>query len=447
MAHKSQSRRRPPVRPAPIDRIKEPVRRFLAIESASGAVLIGCTLLAMAAANSGAAHAVHAFWETHVRVGVGEYVLDQPLHFWVNDALMTLFFFVVGLEIKRELVGGELSTPQKAALPVVAALGGMLAPAGLYLALHVALGKSDAGARGWGIPMATDIAFVVGVLAVFGPRVPFGLKIFLLSLAIADDIGAILVIAVAYSGSPDGLALLTAAAGFAAIFGMQRLGVRSVGLYVLAGAGIWLAVLKSGVHPTIAGVLLGLITPSSAWVARPTLTDTLTDTLARLSDAKVAHIDGDDVRRVAFAARESVSPLERLERFLHPWIGFAVMPLFALANAAVEVRLEAVKDPIALAIAVALIVGKPVGIVGFSYAAVRMGIAQLPTGVNWKMLAGAGCLGGIGFTMSLFIAGLALPFDLLDAGKIGILIGSAASACIGSLLLVFGLPKSVANPT
>jgi len=432
---------RPPLPQGPIDRITRPVRRFLEIESASGIVLVVCTILAMAVANSPWSGAYHDFWETHLRVGVGKFELDMSLHHWVNDALMVLFFFVVGLEIKRELVAGELSTAQKAALPVIAAAGGMIVPAGIYLAFQ----SGQPGERGWGIPMATDIAFVVGVLALFGPRVPFGLKIFLLALAIVDDIGAILVIAVAYSASPSVLALGLAAAGFALIYGLNRLGVRTVPVYVLVGAVIWLAMLKSGIHPTVAGVLLGLLTPASAWVGQATLRDAVADVLMRVSEDNDFEAEDADYRRLEFAARESRSPLERLETALHPWVGFVIMPVFALANAGVAFRLANIADPVALAVNAGLVLGKPVGIVGFSYLAVRLGLAALPSGVNWRMLVAAGCLGGIGFTMSLFVAGLAFPErpDLLDAGKVGILTGSLTSAILGSAVLVLGLR---ANP-
>ena len=431
-----------PLPKAPIQRMTRPFRRFLEIESASGVVLVICAAVALVVANSPAAHAFHHFWELPFRVGVGRFTLEEPLHFWVNDALMTLFFFVVGLEIKRELVAGELSTPQKAALPVVAALGGMLAPAGVYLALM----HGTPGEKGWGVPMATDIAFVVGVLALFGPRVPIGLKVFLLSLAIADDIGAILVIAAVYSGSPDPTALGAAAGGFGIVYSLNRLGVRTVPVYLAVGAGIWLAVLRSGVHPTIAGVLLGLMTPASAWVGRATLKQAMANLLGRLTaertEGDAAEVGHHDFERLAFAAKESASPLERLEGTLHPWVGFAIMPLFALVNAGVAFRPAAVADPIAVAVALGLVLGKPLGIVAFSLLAVKLKLAQLPDGVTLRMLVAAGCLGGIGFTMSLFIAHLGLGDEHLDAGKCGILIGSGLSAVLGSGLLFASLPKA-----
>ena len=426
-----------PLPATPIRRLTRPIQRFLEIESASGIVLAACTIAALALANSPAADWFRHLWDVPLRVGAGRFTLDEPLHFWVNDALMTLFFFVVGLEIKRELADGELDSPKKAALPVIAALGGMLVPAGVYLAF---LGGRP-GERGWGIPMATDIAFVVGVLAVFGKRVPPGLKVFLLSLAIADDVGAILVIAAVYSGSPDWQAMATAGVLLAGVYALNRLGVRAVGVYVVVGAAVWLATLKSGIHPTIAGVVLGLLTPTGVWVGRTALRLASADLAAKLRNDEDEEITPHDLGLLRFAARESVSPVERLEFALHPWVAFVAMPVFALANAGVAISPDALADPVAGAVACGLVLGKPVGIVGFSYLAVRTGLAKRPTGVNWKHLAAAGCLGGIGFTMSLFVAGLAFPppGPHLDAAKVGILLGSSVSALLGSGLLVWAM--------
>ncbi len=426
-------------RPTPILRLTAPIRRFLRIEAASGAVLLACTLVALLLANSPWAAAVRDFWDTHLRLGVGAWTLDKPLHFWIDDLLMAVFFFVVGLEIKREIVGGELSSPRKAALPVIAALGGMIAPAAIYMAFD----HDGPARRGWGVPMATDIAFVVGVLAAFGPRVPLGLKIFLLSLAIADDMGAVLVIAVVYTEQLNLFMLALAAVGFALIVGMNRLGVRSVGVYTLVGAFIWLAVYRAGIHPTVAGVLLGLMTPSKPWLNRETLRLALTEVSSRLDDAHDAiELRPADVAILRYAAREAVAPLPRIEDRLHPWVGFAIMPLFALANAGVEVKPAALLDPVALAIVCGLVLGKTAGIFGFSYLAVKLGVASLPRGVTWPMLFAAAVLGGIGFTMSLFIAGLAFPPELQDAAKTGILAGSALAAVLGAALLQRSLRDS-----
>ena len=416
-----------------INYLTTPVRQFLAIESVSGIFLIICTVIALILANSPLEGSVHEFWNTTVQLNIAEWTFKLTLHHIVNDGLRTLFFFVIGLEIKRELVIGELSTLQKAALPVIAALGGMLAPAGIYLALQ----WNQPGERGWGVPMATDIAFVVGVLALFGKRVPVGLKVFLLSLAIADDVGAILVIAIAYSGSPDWFAFGFAAAGLLLCFLFNRLGVRTIFIYFAIGVGIWFAMFNSGIHPTIAGVLLGLLTPASAWVGQARLKDALSTTLGRVSGSKA---NSHDFQHLESAVREATSPLDRLQSALHSWVGYVIMPLFALANAGVHIQIGDMRSPVGIAIVCGLVLGKPIGIFGLSFLAVKLRIAKLPTGVNWKLLAAAGCLGGIGFTMSLFIAELAfIDAKMLDAGKFGIIIGSVLSAVIGCVFLALGL--------
>ena len=420
----------------PIRRFTRPLTLFLQVESASGIVLLACTAAALVIVNFGGEAKYHAFWHTHVGLEIGAFKIGGDLgHFLVNDVLMTVFFFVVGLEIKRELVAGELRDPRKAALPVAAALGGMLIPAGIYAALqsqHV----GEPPFRGWGVPMATDIAFVVGVMALLGRRVPFGLKIMLLSLAIADDIGAVVVIAAFYSTGLDWLMLALAAGGFGVTYGLNRLGVRAVPVYVVVGGFIWLAVYKSGVHPTVAGVLLGLLTPSSAWVGDKTLVGVLTEALARAPGEGPERREV--LRTVEFTAREGVSPLERLEVGLHPWVGFVIMPLFALANAGVHVEAKAITDPVAVAVALGLLVGKPIGVVLFSYLSVRVGIARLPQGVGWRMILGGGCLAGIGFTMALFVAGLAFTDhpELLADAKIGVFTGSVLSALVGAAILL-----------
>lgn len=437
--HSAMSR---PVPETPVERWLRPLVRFLHIESASGVVLLICTVVALVLANSPWADGYDGFWQTRFTIAVGSFELSKPLLLWINDGLMTIFFFVVGLEIKRELVAGELRDPRKAALPVMAALGGMVAPAAIYLGLQY----GQPGELGWGIPMATDIAFVVGFLALLGPRVPLGLKILLLSLAIADDIGAVLVIAVFYSSNISFVALGLAALGFGVILFLSRIGVRRIAVYVVVGAFIWFAVLKSGVHPTVAGVLLGLLTPASAWVSDQAMRKIVVDTWRHFQDHpgeddKVEHHQKPLVEQLQFTSREAVSPLERLERGLHPWVAFGIMPIFALANAGVAVEIGVFREPIALAVVAGLILGKPLGIVAFSGFAVAVGLARLPSGVNWRIMIGAGCLAGIGFTMSLFIAGLALPAELLDAGKTGTLSGSLVSAILGCGLLVAFLPR------
>jgi len=303
-----------------------------------------------------------------------------------------------------------------------------------------------AAAGGVLVPMATDIAFVVGCLALLGPRVPAGLKIFLLSLAIIDDILAVLVIAIFFTTSIDTAWLAGAAAGFGLTSLLNRLGVRRVTMYVLVGVGIWLCTLKSGVHPTVAGALLGLLTPASAWLGRATLLEVVQRAVERLRDADVG--GGPDAERreaaedLAFAATEPVSPLERLEHGLHPWVSFATMPLFALANAGVAVSLGGVTHSISSAVVVGLVVGKPLGVGLASWLVVRLGLAKLPDATPWTALVGAGCLGGIGLTMALFIASLSFAGLELEAAKSGILAGSAVSLCLGLGLLAWTLPRA-----
>lgn len=421
-----------PLRDAPVRKLIHPLARFLEIESASGVLLVVCTLAALAVANSPWAGRWDAFWHTEIGVEVGEWKLHHSLLHWINDGLMTIFFFLVGLEIRREVADGELRSLRRAALPFVAALGGMIVPAGIYLLLQ----GRGAGERGWGIPMATDIAFAVGVLTLLGKRVPPGLKIFLLALAIVDDIGAILVIAIFYTSEVHTSALLLAALGLALVFGMRWIGVRSFFAYALVGVGIWLAMLHSGIHPTVTGVVLGLMTPSRAWLPRESLVNYVLEAIDRLD----GRIDRPQVvDHLTETARETISPLEWLETSLHTWVAFAIMPLFALANAGVPLKLEAANHPVAWAVAAGLVLGKPLGIFVFSYLAVQAGAAQLPGGTTWGPIFGAACLGGIGFTMSLFIAGLALEGELLSSAKLGTLAGSVVSATLGFCVLAYVL--------
>lgn len=424
----------------PVGRWVQPFAQFLKIQSASGLLLLACTAIALLLANSPWSASFAEFWQIRLRIAVGDFELNKPLLLWLNDGLMTVFFFVVGLEIKREFVLGELRDRRKAALPIVAALGGMIVPAGIYLLLQ----GGQPGQTGWGIPVATDIAFVAGFLALLGSRVPPSLKIMLMSLAIADDIGAILLIAFFYSTDISFVALGFAAVGFGVTYIFNRIGVRQVRFYVVIGAGIWLAFLKSGVHPTVAGVLLGFLTPSRAWVGTAGFPNVLTKVLERLvksSDESTLKQRPQVLGELATAAREGTSPLERLEIGLHPWVAFLIMPVFALANAGVGIEVASLGSPVAIAVAAGLVLGKPVGIVLFSWIATKLGYARLPAEVNWKIMLGAGCLAGIGFTMSIFIAGLALHGDLLDDGKIGALVGSMISAILGCVLLLMFMPK------
>ena len=428
-----------PLPKEPVHRIMAPILRFIHVQSASGVVLLLATIAALVVANGAAAEAFHHFWMTPIGISIGDFSLNLSLEHWVNDGLMAVFFFVVGLEVKREIVLGELRQLRKAALPIAAAIGGMLAPALIYLALQ----HGEPGERGWGIPMATDIAFVVGCMAVLGNRVPHGLRVMLLSLAIVDDIGAILVIAVAYSSNLHTDWLLAALVGLILVHLSARAGVRSFAPYIVLGAFVWLAVHESGVHATIAGVVLGLMTPARSYINRGLfgeILDRLGDVWQGDDDTGLAAEKAEKVRRIQWAARETLSPLEYLETTLHPWVAFVIMPIFALANAGVAFELNRLTDPAAIAVAVGLLVGKPLGIFAFCYASVRLRVAALPTGVGWGMIAAGGCLSGIGFTMALFIANLAfapLGDEMLSAGKIGVLCGSAAAAVVGIGLFVF----------
>lgn len=424
----------------PVEVVTRPFLQFLHVESASGVLLVVCTIVALLLANSPWAERYNAFWSTTLRIGAGSFELAYPLWYWVNDALMAIFFFVVGLEIKREVSWGELSEGRKVVLPVVAALGGVVGPILLFLALT--RGHPE-GRDGWAVPMATDIAFVVGCMAILGKRVPHGLKVLVLSLAIVDDILAVLVIACFYTASIQTTWLAAAGAGLVLAAILNRVGVRAVPIYVFVGAGIWLATLKAGIHPTVAGVLLGLMTPARAWIGHATLLEvvgvTKSSIEARVANGESRIVDG--TSDLALAAKESIAPLDRLELALHPWVGFVIMPIFALANAGVTLEAKALTSRLAMAIGVGLLAGKPIGILTASWLAVKLNLASLPDGVSWRALLGAGVLCGIGFTMALFIASLGLEGASLVAAKGGILMGSLASAILGMALLVNGLGR------
>ncbi|MGH8909777.1 MAG: Na+/H+ antiporter NhaA [Egibacteraceae bacterium] len=420
--------------------VVQPLQRFLRTEAASGVVLLIAALIALAWANSPLSESYTSLFQTSLTIDVGGLTLSEDLRHWINDLLMALFFFVVGLEIKRELVHGELRDPKAALLPLLCAVGGMAVPALLYLALNA----GGPGASGWGIPMATDIAFAVGILALVGSRAPAGLKVFLLTLAIVDDIGAILVIAVFYSQGIAAGWLALAAGMVAAIVGMQRLKVRALAPYVLAAGVLWLAVFSSGVHATIAGVALGMLTP--AWPFHPpeAVTEVMDAELDRVralpEDARADEDEQAALMEISRLAHEAVSPLERLLSRLHPWSSFVVLPLFALANAGValsgDVLAEALANPIALGVILGLVAGKPLGVVGAAAAAVATGAARLPNGVGWRQLLGVSALAGVGFTVSIFIAGLAFSEPAaVDAAKIGILIASLLAGVIGAAAL------------
>ncbi len=407
--------------------------KFLAQETASGVLLLITTAIALLWANFGGDSYTN-FWHTTIDIVIGDWHALQhdghalSLDLWVNDVLMVLFFFVVGLEIKTELVTGDLREPRVAALPAIAALGGMIVPAGLYMALNA----GGDGFGGWGIPMATDIAFAVGVLALMGPRAPQALKLFLLTLAIADDVGAIIVIAVFYSTGFSfqwfGLAIF----GLVAMVVMRTLRVWYTPVYVLVGIFVWYATFRSGVHATIAGVAIGLITP-----AKPLLGDRAFEGLEDLmnGDASVGA-----VRDANWKVREAVPVTSRLINMLIPWTSFLIVPIFALANAGVKLSGDALSDAassrITLGIIVGLVVGKPIGIALFARFALWSGVATMPRGITLSQILGVGAVAGIGFTVALFINGLAFTEATdRDQAVIGILVASALATALGYVLL------------
>jgi NhaA family Na+:H+ antiporter len=424
-----------------VNRLTKPFVQFLRIEAAAGATLLSFAIAAMVLSNSPWADAFLSIWETRVGLEIGSFEFARSLRDWINDGLMTLFFFLVSLELKRELVLGELRNPRVAALSIAAALGGMLVPAAVYLALQ----SGRPGESGWGTVMATDTAFVIGCLTLLGSRIPQSLRVFMLSLAIIDDIGAILVVAIGYTGSIHWGALALGALGVAIASVIAMLGVRSVSIYLLLGVFIWLAVDGSGIHATITGVVLGLLTPARRWVSDERLYAILDRVIAYPADQQRIGSgdtkDRDTLLTAQTAAREALSPLERLEIVLHPWVGFAVMPLFAFANAGVPISVGDAFSPVALAVFVGFAFGKPVGVLTFSWLAVRSGIAIRASDLGWKFVAGGALLAGIGFTMALFIAHLAFSKDLIDAAKLGILSGSVVSAVLGVTLLAWLSPR------
>ena len=441
--------------PSPIGRVLGPFQRFVRTESAGGVVLLVCTAIALAWSNSPLGDSYFHLWETPLTIGVGGAALTMSLHHWINDGLMAVFFFLVGLEIKREMLVGELASPRQAALPIAAALGGMVVPAVLYAIVNA----GGPGSPGWGIPMATDIAFALGILALLGPRVPVALKIFLTALAIVDDIGAVLVIALFYTSSLSLTALGVAGGLLVLLLAANRSGVRQPWLYALLGVGLWSALLASGVHATVAGVLLAMTIPARTRIDEDEFHDrtrSLLDEFQSASGPGTTVISNRAQQEALMAIEEACedvqAPLLKMEHKLHGLVAFGIMPLFALANAGVRAPGElgaALVQPVTLGVLLGLVLGKPLGITLFAWAAVRLGLAVLPSDATWRSLHGVSWLGGIGFTMSLFIAGLAFADPaLLDAAKVGVLLASTLAGIAGWLFLSGGRPaddKTVAG--
>ena len=433
-----------PGAPSPlIDRVLRPFQRFARIESSGGIVLLVCTALALGWANSPWADSYHHLWEIPLTLGFSGRGLTLSLHHWINDGLMAVFFFLVGLEIKREMLVGELATPRQAALPIAGALGGMIVPAGIYAVMNA----GTEGAPGWGIPMATDIAFALGVVALLGSRVPLGLKVFLAALAIVDDIGAVLVIAFFYTASISWIALAVGGVLLGALVLCNMAGVRHAAVYALIGIVVWGAFLASGVHATIAGVLLAMTIPARTRINEDEFLArgrAILDDFERASGPETTVLTNAGqqhaIHELEEACEEAQAPLLRLEHGLHGIVAFGIMPLFALANAGIQFSSGMLADiswSVTNGIVLGLVLGKPIGIALFAWLATRIGVASLPAGSGWRALVGVSCLGGIGFTMSIFIANLAFPGSaaLLDSAKIGILAASLAAGLVGWAIL------------
>lgn len=428
--------------PVRLSNLLRPFEDFFKSQVSGGIVLTGATVLALVLANSPASHYYHDFWQLELTIGLDSFGLTKTLHHWINDGLMAIFFFVVGLEIKRELLAGELASLRNAALPIAAALGGMLVPALIYLV--TTSGPPDS--QGWGIPMATDIAFALGVIALLGDRIPRSLAIFLTALAIVDDLGAVLVIALFYT---EGLALWPLAGAAAALLVLiagNRAGIKHPNFYGLVGFVLWLALLKSGIHATIAGVLIGATIPVRPRHPHEEFLQKMNTLLERYRSFETLEGPFHNESRLGtmlameHICHEAMSPLQRMEHEMNGWVIFGVMPIFALANAGISLSLDglqaAIAHPVALGVAFGLLVGKPLGIVLFSWLAIRLNLADLPRQTGWADILGIGILAGIGFTMSLFITNLAFDQGLLaDAAKVGVFGASLLAGCCGSLLL------------
>ena len=422
-----------------------PAQRFIHTEAIGGIVLLAATIAALTLANSPLASEYHRILEHHLTLSFGLFTVDLTVEEWINDGLMAIFFFVVGLEIKREVIHGQLSTVRTATLPVVAAVGGMVIPAAIYVAFN--LGGSGEAVRGWGIPMATDIAFALGVLALLGRRIPSELRVFMLGLAVVDDLGAIAVIAFAYTETIDFAQLGIAAALVVVMMVANRLGLRQPAVTAGLAFVIWVAVLKSGVHATVAGVLIAVLTPSTPATSGEQFAD---ESESLLAEYRTSIVAGDRDRaevalgEIEHLVRLTEAPLERMERLLHPWTSYVILPAFALANAGIHFSGGGFSDAlfqnnVAIGIVAGLVLGKPIGIVLFPLVASRLGLVSLPTATKWSHVLGVGFVAGIGFTVAIFVTGLAFNQspELVDYGKLAVLGASVVAGLLGYIILRF----------
>ena len=412
--------------------VSKPLDRFIRVETSTAGLLLLSTIVALILANSPWSASFLSIWKISLGIHLGSFEFARPIHGWINDGLMTLFFFFVSLELKRELVLGELRNPRMVALSIIAAIGGMLVPALLYFLLQL----GEPGQNGWGTVMATDTAFVIGCLALLGKHIPQSLRIFMLSLAIIDDIGAILIVAIGYNHGVSWMALALSILGFTLVYLMKKIGIRSITVFFCIGVLTWISVDASGIHPTITGVILGLMTPTGTWVNDARLHKILKH---MVSYPPGEHWSGDTDDRKALhiaevAVRETLSPVERLEIILHPWIGYLILPLFALANAGVLISFPDFNE-VTLSVFLGFILGKPIGVFGFSFIAEFLGLAKRPRSLNWILLACGSILTGIGFTMAIFIANLAFNENLNNSARLGILLASIFCALAGIFAL------------
>jgi NhaA family Na+:H+ antiporter len=430
------------VQKPPIQRILKPFQKFFTTQASGGIILLIIAIIAITWANSPWGDSYFALWNMPVSFSIGGFTLDKPLIIWINDLLMAVFFFVVGLEIKRELMIGELSSVRQASLPIFAALGGMIVPALLYTAFNA----GSETISGWGIPMATDIAFAIGILALLGDKVPLALKIFLTALAIVDDLGAVIVIAVFYTAELSIASLLLGGVVVAALIICNRLHIRHIIIYSLLGLILWFLFLKSGVHPTIAGVILAFTIPVRARINSALFTKQSQEIITGIKTSENIgdHVPATSTFNSSIFELESLceqiqSPMQRIEHKLHYWVAFFIMPVFALANAGLQVDVSLLSNifsSVSIGIILGLVIGKMTGIFLFSWLSVKLKISELPSAVKWPQLFGVSCLGGIGFTMSLFIASLAFTKDIyMQEAKLGILTASFLAGIIGIIVL------------
>jgi NhaA family Na+:H+ antiporter len=426
---------------SPIDKLLKPVHRFIHQEFTGGIVLFISVVIAIVWANSPWSESYHHLWETTFSIELNGNSFSHPLHVWINDGLMALFFFVIGLELKREFMAGELSTAKKASLPMIAALGGMIVPALIYAVINI---NSD-GAKGWGIPMATDIAFALALLSLAGKHIPISVKVFLSALAVADDLGAVLVIAFFYTSHIAFFPLLVALGLLLFLSLGNILGIRSIFFYLIVGIAVWVCFLFSGVHATIAGVLVAFTIPARTKIDELEFARKTREQLEEfeeqipLNSTLTTSEQHDTIQQMKKHCLDAETPLQKIEDKLHPWVAFVIMPLFALSNAGMIIHgdfLSSLGNSVSLGIIIGLLAGKFIGVFSFTWLAVRFKISELPEKANWMHVVGVAVLAGVGFTMSLFVTGLAFTdAALIDQAKYGILTASFVAGVTGVLLL------------